>query len=302
MKNYFHTQKTIILSIVICLSTAMSSFGQTATYDPGIVINGVTWATRNVDAPDTFATTPEDAGMFYQWGKNIGWTTTDPMVNSNNGTTWDNTMATGMTNPVSENWAENQPCPLVWRVAHSANFSTLLDESKVENEWIIQNGVTGRKFTDKANKNTVFFPASGYRDKDNGALTQEVGKYNNCGYYFAQDAPLNYPTGSKAFWITETIAEQTAAYRNLGLSIRCVSIFSSSIENVKTDELQIFVNNNELIIQGEWQADNLQIYDIAGRKVGTYNVHPNETINIAHLSSGIYIAKMVNKTVKFVKK
>jgi len=39
------------------------------TYDEGVVINGVKWATRNVAAPGTFAANPQDAGMFYQWNR-----------------------------------------------------------------------------------------------------------------------------------------------------------------------------------------------------------------------------------------
>ena len=38
----------------------------------GVVINGVRWATRNVDKPGTFAANPEDAGMLYQWNRKVG--------------------------------------------------------------------------------------------------------------------------------------------------------------------------------------------------------------------------------------
>jgi len=34
-----------------------------------VVIGGVRWATCNVDAPGTFASSPEKIGMLYQWGK-----------------------------------------------------------------------------------------------------------------------------------------------------------------------------------------------------------------------------------------
>ena len=44
-------------------------------YDEGVIINGVKWATRNVATLGTFAAKPEDAGMFYQWGHKIGWST-----------------------------------------------------------------------------------------------------------------------------------------------------------------------------------------------------------------------------------
>jgi len=34
-------------------------------YDEGVIIDGVKWATRNVDVPGTFASSPEAPGMFY---------------------------------------------------------------------------------------------------------------------------------------------------------------------------------------------------------------------------------------------
>ena len=40
---------------------------QTTCPEGGVLINGVCWATRNVDAPGTFAENPEDPGMMYQW-------------------------------------------------------------------------------------------------------------------------------------------------------------------------------------------------------------------------------------------
>ena len=77
----------------------------------GIVINGVRWATRNVAAPGTFAENPWDTGMFYQFNRRIGWSSTDPMINSNGGTTWDSSPATGTI------WQrENDPCPPGWRI------------------------------------------------------------------------------------------------------------------------------------------------------------------------------------------
>ena len=61
----------------------------TPTTDPGVHINGVVWATRNVDTPGTFATRPESAGMLYRWNRRIGWSATDPIVDSNGNTTWE---------------------------------------------------------------------------------------------------------------------------------------------------------------------------------------------------------------------
>ncbi|MDR0873068.1 MAG: hypothetical protein LBN27_06320, partial [Prevotellaceae bacterium] len=43
-------------------------FYNPSAYNPadGVLINGVVWAKYNVDAPGTFAATPESAGKFYQ--------------------------------------------------------------------------------------------------------------------------------------------------------------------------------------------------------------------------------------------
>ena len=82
-------RKYLILNIVMVF-TVISITAQTKTTDTGVVINGVKWATRNVDIPGTFAANPEDAGMFYQWNRKIGWTCGEPMINSNGGTMWDN--------------------------------------------------------------------------------------------------------------------------------------------------------------------------------------------------------------------
>jgi len=83
-------KKLHILIATLSLSAAL--FAQKAdnsTFDEGVIINGIKWATRNVDKPGTFAAKPEDAGMFYQWNRRVGWSATDPMINSNGGTDWD---------------------------------------------------------------------------------------------------------------------------------------------------------------------------------------------------------------------
>jgi hypothetical protein len=69
--------------LVFCIPTVLYSQNQnTKTTDKGVKIGNTIWATRNVDAPGTFAEAPESAGMFYQWNRNIGWSTTDPVINS----------------------------------------------------------------------------------------------------------------------------------------------------------------------------------------------------------------------------
>ena len=65
------TKKLLItLSILTLFANATkASDNNSATHDEGVVINGVRWATRNVDMPGTFAETPESLGMLFQWNR-----------------------------------------------------------------------------------------------------------------------------------------------------------------------------------------------------------------------------------------
>ena len=132
----------------------------TATYDTGVIINGKKWATRNVDAPGTFAAKPEDPGMFYQWNRKIGWSAADPAVNSDGGTTWDNTTPTGTT------WeATNNVCPTGWRVPTHDEFNSLLHAgSGVWTTTPVEGKIYG------SGNNTLFLPGAGQRDGGNGSL------------------------------------------------------------------------------------------------------------------------------------
>jgi len=136
------------------------------TYDEGVVINGVKWATRNVDEIGTFALTSESAGKFYQWNRKKAWAITGEV------TGWDNS------SDESTVWEkEKDPSPEGWRVPTSDEIKSLIEETKVNSEWINQNGIIGRKFTDKSNGNSIFFPAF----DDGVALRECSGKIGGTG-------------------------------------------------------------------------------------------------------------------------
>ena len=136
--------------------------------DDGVIINGVKWATCNVDEAGTFAPTSESAGKFFQWNRKTAWNTTDQEVAD-----WDYSMSEGT------KWEKsNDPSPAGWRVPTFDEIKSLLDKEKVSNEWTTQNGVNGTKFTDKASGNSIFLPAAGFRMDTDGALT-EVGLYGS---------------------------------------------------------------------------------------------------------------------------
>ena len=180
----------------------------TSTQDAGVVINGVKWATRNVDAAGTFAATPESAGMFYQWNRKKAWNSTDDKV-----TSWDSSDSNGTT------WATaNDPSPAGWRVPTYEELETLLDETKVTSAWTTQNGVTGRKFTDKTTGASIFLPAAGYRyDSGNGTLDNR-GVF---GYYWS--STVRNASYAHCMRISSTGQTTDTPNKSFGFSVRCVA-------------------------------------------------------------------------------
>jgi uncharacterized protein (TIGR02145 family) len=171
-------------------------------------INGVCWATRNVDAPGTFAANPEDAGMFYQWNRKTGWASTGSV------TGWDSSYSTGT------EWEKaNDPSPAGFRVPTYAEIQTLLDAAKVGNVWTTVNGVNGITFTDKTSGNSIFLPAAGYRGSNGGTLyrTGSGGYYWSSTQYDSSNAYFLYFYSGNADWSID--------YRNCGFSVRSVAEF-----------------------------------------------------------------------------
>jgi len=178
----------------------------------GVTINGITWATRNVDMPGTFAENPEDTGMFYQWNKKVGWSATDdPMVNSNGGTIWDKSSATGST------WEKaNDPCPQGWRIPTGAELQSLNYSI-----WTTVNGVNGRLYGIAPNQ--IFLPAAGHRkgSYSNGKL-EYVGTYGN---YWSSGA--DFGNRWYAFFHSNSNSALGGSYGESidggnGYSVRCV--------------------------------------------------------------------------------
>ncbi|MDR0830001.1 MAG: hypothetical protein LBN95_07815 [Prevotellaceae bacterium] len=186
-----------------------------STTDEGVIINGVKWATRNIAAPGHFADTPESAGMFYQWNRKIGWSSTNPMTNSNGGTTWDSTIPDG-----TEWETGNDPSPAGWRIPTLSQIENLGNTANVSYEWTTQNGVYGRLYTDLKNKNTLFLPASGYRDRSDGALNSigVGGNYWSSTYNDIANTAyfVNFGSGR----IIQNRSHNPKAY---GYSVRCVA-------------------------------------------------------------------------------
>jgi uncharacterized protein (TIGR02145 family) len=187
-RRYNKMRKTIpfhflfIASLIISLFTSCGILNHTYTKDEGVLINGVKWATRNVDSPGYFVAKSEVPGMVYQWNRKTGWAT-DSMINSDGETMWDSSVSSGAA------WRKsNDPSPAGWRLPAPAEIESLFDRNKVSNEWTTVNGVGGRKFTDKTTGNSLFLPAAGSRGYRDGDL-YNAGKL---GFYWGSAQGESY--------------------------------------------------------------------------------------------------------------
>ena len=178
--------------------------------EKGVVINGVRWATRNLDVGGVFVAKPEDYGALFQWGRRAdGHESRTSLAYPTN----DNSYENGVVN-VSEldaygqiptthaayskfvkqdaepwDWrtpyddalwnsgtestpmkTTNDPSPAGWRVPTREELESLADETYVTRKWTTQNGINGYRFTDKASGNFLFLPAADSRFCSNGSL------------------------------------------------------------------------------------------------------------------------------------
>lgn len=178
-----------------------------ANHDEGMIINGVKWATRNLNGPEKFASKPETSGMFYQWNRKTSWAITGDVTDWN------------ISTPEGTKWEKaNDPSLTGWRIPTLDEFKTLLDTTKVRSEWTTENEVNGRRFTDKATGNSIFLPATGFREYSVGMLSGVGfrGCYWSSTQSNAESACLLNFDSDKAEW-------SGLYYRKNGFNIRCVA-------------------------------------------------------------------------------
>ena len=219
-----------------CSSSASSKKDnfESDTTDLGVVINGVKWATRNVAAPGKFATSPEDAGMFYQWNKIVAWEAKFRGV-------WDNNTMHGDT------WARQlDPSPDGWRTPAVKEITMLLDADKVSSEWTTVNGIAGREFTDKVTGNSIFLPAAGFLDNTNFGVHSFAG---SIGFYWSRTSRYDSDNSAYAFAILGDGIVMPGSNRSCGFSVR-------PVEDIEVEEIKV----NEIFDNFMEEADEEPVY------------------------------------------
>jgi hypothetical protein len=174
---------------------------QTAAAPTGFVDlalpSGLLWCEHNVGA-----TTPYEDGLYFSWGNVTGHTGTDgyDFGTSNDGP-YASTPGAALTGNIPTNGTydaarHNMGAPC--RLPTVGEFQEL--NNNCDSEWTDEDGVAGRRFTSRINGNSIFFPASGYRNGTSLNYRGTVGDYwsvslksQTYGYNLGFDGSGVYP-------------------------------------------------------------------------------------------------------------
>lgn len=176
-----------------------------------VVINGVTWATANVDIPGTFAASPTDMGLLFQFNRITGYSTEGNTAYDAGGETDFMWNATG---DASNTWdSSNDPCPDGYRVPTADELRTLTDAANVD---CLYDGV-GATFTDKNTGAIMYLPGGVERNSSSGNLWNPAW----CAYWSANG---NESSSTLAYrlYVGETAVSVNQSVRACGYFVRCV--------------------------------------------------------------------------------
>ena len=181
--------------------------------------SGTLWATCNVGA-----SSPEDYGDYFAWGETepkseYSWTTYKWCNGSSTSMTkYCKSSSYGTVDNRTELLPEDDAAYVNWGASWRMPTKTQYDELKLECTWTwsTRNGVNGRLVTGP-NGNSLFLPASGYRD---GTSIVSVSTY---GYYWlstlyssSNSGTCQYFNSSGKYW--------SGRNRYYGLAVRAVHV------------------------------------------------------------------------------
>lgn len=107
-------------------------------------------------------------------------------------------------------------CPKGWRLPTKEEFQQLID--RTTSEWTQRDGMNGRLFTDKETGATLWYPASGSRNRSSGA-------FGSIGAEGDSWSASDYPLSQNAYYMyfnSSVVSSASTASRAYGLPVRCV--------------------------------------------------------------------------------
>ena len=183
------------------------------TYKPSLeaidlgLPSGRKWANMNLGA-----TSPEDPGLYYNWGATEGHA--DGSDDDFYWSTYDDTPAAKIkTDLPLEHDAAHALLGGDWHMPTKEDFKELCDNCT--SEWTTRNGMKGRLFTSKTNGNSIFFPAAGgyvgtsLYDRGTNGCYWSASRYDSSNAYY-----LDFYSGY--------VYPQSNSSRYLGFSVRAV--------------------------------------------------------------------------------
>lgn len=187
--------------------------------------SGTKWANMNLGAE-----CPEECGLYYAWGDTIGHLKDfrDGYIFNFENYKWIGFInkepdyiisislskyfktANNETLLEPEDDAAFSALSKGWAIPSAEDYKELL--SNCSSEWIVFNGVMGRKFTSKTNGNSIFFPAAGFR------IYSSLYRYNLSGYYLTSSLYDTY--NAFVFYCSSSEKKVDSSGRFLGQPIR----------------------------------------------------------------------------------
>lgn len=209
--------KELIKSLIKRIEALESgSSDKHATVDLGLP-SGTLWATCNVGA-----TSPEEFGGYYAWGETeekdvYDWSTYKygtynkltkyaTQGYGNNGFFDDLTELLPEDDAATTNWGSD------WQMPSIEQFEELINSSFTTTEWTTQNGVNGRLITSKSNGNSLFLPAAGDDEGNEGSI----------GHYWSRSVYANFPNNAKKISFKSDYIDSYDSTRYYGMSVRPV--------------------------------------------------------------------------------
>ena len=181
-----HANTVVTMMLVNDVFNVISIQSQQAQSTQGAIDlglpSGLLWCEHNVGA-----SRPEEVGLYFSWGNITGHA--EGSGYNFDQTTYDATDGAALTGDISVGNQYDMAHHNMggqWRLPRRTEFQELYDNC--DSEWIAQDGMNGRRFTSRANGNSIFFPAAGYYDGSTLYNRGSYGSYWSSSYYSATSA------------------------------------------------------------------------------------------------------------------